>query len=66
MATFLNLFGMGEAGKPVGESELGALKAEVPNHLEDASQGGEFLDDITWETDQSLTTGGQTGSEVNQ
>ena len=66
MATFLNLFGMGEAGKPVGESEIVALETEVPNHLEDASQGSEFLDDILWETDQSLNTSGQNGSDVNQ
>lgn len=60
MATLLNLFGMGEAGKTVGESEISALEADVPNHPEDASQGGEFLDDVIWETDQSLNTDAKT------
>jgi len=66
MATFFNLFKMGEADKPVGESAIGSLDTDVPNHLEDASQGSEFLDDIIWETDQSLNAGSQNGSDGNQ
>ncbi|MFD1141174.1 hypothetical protein ACFQ4C_08645 [Larkinella insperata] len=54
MKTFLTLFGPGEAGKPASPAEMDSLGSKVANHKEDASQGGEFLDDEIWETDPTF------------
>lgn len=59
MNIFFDLFEMDTTGKQVSGAETDSLKSEVPNHREDTSQGSEFLDDVIWETDQSLLTGSQ-------
>ncbi|GAB4043175.1 hypothetical protein [Spirosoma jeollabukense] len=53
MSIFLNLFKLRMAGKPANEAKKDSLEPVVPNHQEDASQGGEFVDDVIWEEDQS-------------
>ncbi|QHV96636.1 hypothetical protein [Spirosoma endbachense] len=59
MNTLFDLFKSIVAGKPVSEPENDSLAFALPNHQEDASQGGEFLDDTVWEKDESLDAGNQ-------
>ncbi|QIP15017.1 hypothetical protein G8759_21535 [Spirosoma aureum] len=59
MNTLFDLFKTIVANKAVSEPQNDSSAFELPNHQEDASQGGEFIDDIVWEKDEFSDAGTQ-------